>query len=425
MKVTSSPFFVTVVSGEPAAEGTPNTISRFVNEPGEELYFPGDENWHVALHQIQATNYPLNKDLRLMKVRSNLIAPHYSQKDILAIIPRHEADVSRHRMISVEPENKEYFPIRSEFISEIRIELVDADGNVVQFQPGQPTVVILEFKKMKGPPSYIVRVESQLDPEGTASDFSAAIPPAMNLDPTQKWAVSVNSVSYTGSFEQVPDIESEGNKKMIMKYKYREELEEYLETSVSLPQVTYRSNADLLEAFTAIMAKLVVEAPRDQYLPNFTSVHQNYISGRIIFKSRFHSLLYIPLSWAHILGCPGTPNEDGYVVFPTSEQESMEFAFPMNCNAWIPNTMLIYSNFVEYSPVGSVLAPVLKVMPLESIPEARQYYRYQPTNEEQHPIIFSQLDNLRFQVRRIDGRKIDFKLGSLPNMIISLGFSRQ
>ena len=421
MKVTSSPFYVTVVSGEPAPDGSPNTISRFVNEPGEELYFPGDENWHVALHQIQATNYPVDKDLRLLKVRSNPIAPHFSQQDILAIIPRYTADVARNRLISVEPENKEYFPIRSEFISEIRTELVDAYGSIIEFQTGQPTIIVLEFLKMSGPPSYIVRVESQLDPEGSASDFSAAIPQAMNLDPTQKWTVSVNSVSYTGAFQQTPDTQQQMYMKMKFKYQENGPLEE---TVVSLPQITYKSNADLLEAFIAIMAKLTYETPTGNRA-NFSSVRQNYVSGRIIFKAKLDSQLLIPIIWAHILGCAGTPDENGYVTFETNSMQSMEFAYPMNCNAWIPNSMLIYSNFVEYSPVGSVLAPVLKVVPLEEIPAHRQYYRYEPANDEQHPIIFSQLDNLRFQVRRVDGRKIEFDENTFPNIIISMKFSQQ
>ena len=421
MKVTSSPFYVTVVSGEPAADGSPNTISRFVNEPGEELYFPGDENWHVALHQIQASNFPLDKDLRLIKVRSNLIAPHFSQQDVLAIIPRYKAGISRHRMISVEPENKEYFPIRSEFISEIRTELVDAYGTIIKFQVGQPTIVILEFVKMSGPPSYIVRVESQLDSEGSASDFSATIPQAMNLDPTQKWTVSVNSVSYTGAFQQTPDIEKEMYMKM--RFKYREDTPP-TEVSVSLPQITYKTNADLLEAFTAVMAKLRYETATGDKA-NYTSVRQNYVSGRIIFKAKLDSQLLIPVIWAHILGCAGTPDEEGYVTFETRSLESMEFEYPMNCNAWLPNSMLIYSNFVEYSPVGSVLAPVLKVVPLKEIPAHRHYYRYEPANDEKHPVIFSQLDNLRFQVRRVDGRKIEFDKNTFPNIIISMKFSQQ
>lgn len=432
MKVEHSPLYVTALSNDFASGNEANTAGFFTNRLGEELYFPGRENWHVAVHHVQFSNFFPETNLRILKIKTDLAISAYCPDGIFTIIPKKNADSNIQRIVNHQPENKEFFPLRSEAISTISIQVLDADNRQLLFPTGQPSVVIFEFRRMPNKNSHIVRVESRLDPAGNASDFEASPPSLLALDPAKKWKVALSSLSYTGSFVQ--NIPLEGDPHLEMIYKSESGEKESLRVKLGDGQTTFPNNMILYDQFNAGLEQLKIPdlipqtiartSPQNEIISNFRDVRLNPLNNRIAISSRKACLLRIPFGWALMLGCDGNPDEYGYVEVGFKTLSTVQFKNPVNCNVWIPNSMLVYTNFIEFSPVGSILAPLLRTIPLEKLPNGGQYSLFEPKDEEEHPVIFSQLTSLRFQIRRVDGQPIKFTTHFPSNIIISLKFTQ-
>ena len=94
--------------------------------------------------------------------------------------------------------------METSLLSQIDITLQDYKNHTLLLTFGQPTIVVLEFKKMRKRKEFILRVESTKDPFGTPGDFQVDLPPGMSLDPHRKWDVALTSMIYNGSFAKFP-----------------------------------------------------------------------------------------------------------------------------------------------------------------------------------------------------------------------------
>ena len=70
-------------------------------------------------------------------------------------------------------------------------------------------------------------------------------------------------------------------------------------------------------------------------------------------------------------------NEHGKVSFQVEPGITRKLPQPMHFNIWVPNFMLVYANFIEYSSIGHIAAPVLKVIPLELVTSEKLYRFYE------------------------------------------------
>ena len=134
----------------------------------------------------------------------------------------------------------------------------------------------------------------------------------------------------------------------------------------------------------------------------------------------------VPYNWALILGSTRAPKKGSdEVEYSLRAGQSFCFEGKMNYKAWLPNFMLLYANFIDYTSIGGVQAPVMKMIPLfHDDLEDTDYRGYEPKNTEYHKISYSQLESLRFELRSIDGRLIKFD-SPRSKIILSLKFLRQ
>ena len=184
-----------------------------------------------------------------------------------------------------------------------------------------------------------------------------------------------------------------------------------------------QDNDSLFKEFKRIMKSFTAPslANPNRQEPFFGSFRESYYNI-ITFRALYNTKLWIPVAWATMLGCGKAPEYNASEVLIELEKgEEYSFDQPLNFNIWTPNFMIVYANFIEYSSIGHVSAPVLKVVPLELSVDSEFYRLYESRSEELHRVTHSQLNNVRFQLRKIDGTPLEF-LNKLQNVILTLKF---
>ena len=183
----------------------------------------------------------------------------------------------------------------------------------------------------------------------------------------------------------------------------------------------FMDNAKLFDSFSFALSKFRVQTLSGP-IPNFSHVRLNPTTGRIKFRVLHNTELIVPYELGTMLGVSKEVTSDNFMVVKLLAYETAEFGKPINCNVFIPNSMFVYANFINFSPIGGVESPILKIIPLKNLPERNEYGRFESKNLETHIVIFSQLSNLRFQLRKVDGSPIHFDEEYSNEIIFSLQF---
>ena len=400
-----------------------NTLVFFKNTLQTPLACPPNENWHVAVHGLYANNATSVSDEYFVKISSSIIQPKFGSGNVLAVCSRPKPDVRTGRVIVFEPRNKEFFPLKSPFVSDIDIKLTNRNDELLTLNYGQPTLVILEFKRIEMyEREYIIRVDSQADPEGSATRFKTDLPPMISLDPTRKWNVTLSSIMYNGEFEQIMPYTHPSQKIIYVEY-LDDAVNEMKYAKIELPFKRFKTRLEVFTAFQDVLNQVQYEGPSKVPFRLFKKLRMTPVTHKIKFEVAHATKLHFPAAWAGILGstkAPGKGNRVHYTVQPGWE---FEFEQSVNHNIWIPTYMLLYANFIDYTNIGSdVSVPVLKTIPLTHSESAAYYRHYEPPNPEFHRVRYSQLSNLEFWLSQSDGRPVQF-VNPDHRVVLSLKFS--
>lgn len=430
-----TPFYLYLNSSDVNSYSSSNTTANFKTVLGTPLYLPHDENWRVCLSNLIISNQLQDKRKVALNVRTSLIQPEYNQEKVLSV--HHTFSHGDEAFSYYEPSKREYFSLGPSLISSIDIDITDSSGKTVILGFGQPTLIVLKFKRMEQK-DFVVRFKSEEDPQGKASFFSGKVPPAFTTDPTKKWEVSLNSIIYNGKFSHIPPSVSASPELQVLYSKLPDieesqnaedneigQAEDFVSNNrkITVPLVGQKFNSTkmVFNKFKAALEALYFELPNkdDSYR---LIKYVRMFSRTIVFEVNKTCIMRIPYAWAILVGSTKSPDQFGFVEYQLKKGDTHEFESNINYKAWVPNYMLLYANFIEYSPFGSSVVPVLRVIPLEQQNKSNYSYRfYEPKKDEYHPVTFSQVQNVQFQLRTIDGRLIEFQREDVK-VILSLKF---
>ena len=424
LRKAGNEFFVYVVSTG-SNDDFANTTAKFVNTLTSPIHLPPSENWAVCVTSLFMGNTFADDatDERFVKLSSSIIQPKYdSTSSILTVCARPTPDGFNRRYIAYEPENKEYFPLRTSILESIDITLLDRRNRLLQLELAQPTLVVLHFKKMTNK-EFIVRIDSSTDPEATANSFTASLPPMLSIDPKKQWHVCLHSVMYNGRFKQIRPVKSKRHNHILVtaqnqlgNYSFREYF--------PIPQdEEIQTNQDLFKHFKTFFEG-IADTRTPQRQPMFKNVRYSTSEQRLKFDSIFITEIQIPVDYATMLGVRGKVRKGDLIHIKCQEKTTVTFQEAMNANVFVPNYMLLYTNCIDYSNIGSKYSvPVLKTIPIEIAPagEDLNYRQYEPVTEEYHRVSYSQLNDLKFWVQQVDGQPVQF-LDEKQRMILSLKF---
>ncbi len=119
----------------------------------------------------------------------------------------------------------------------------------------------------------------------------------------------------------------------------------------------------------------------------------------------------LPGELAYVLGYSSDPSQD--FTFPVQATNSLRFTAQDKANIFrlVPNTILVYADFVQSNFVGSTETKLLKVVHLEN-KIFKQHRGKMVSFESEHldflPLAFSDVTTLQLSLRTISGQEINF-----------------
>lgn len=438
-------FYIFLNSSDRSSYSAENSNTRFVNLLGETIHLPSSQGWCVALKSLTCSNTlqpnrQEQKSAGLIKVKTNLIQPTLGQEKILAVCTREVPNAIRDRLIHFEPKNKSFFPISGDLLSAIDITLVDIEDRQLQFTLAAPTLVVLEFRKMSDKSEFTIRVNSQDDKEGSGTDFEVELPPMLSHNPNQKWNVSLSSMIYDGKFDPIPLTEEE--KTITVQFLDMVEGDAKVKNiDVQLP-LTNTGEGTTMENNGEFAKNVKLALKKIEFTKEQANLDTNQLGLDESKSQLFHTMLfnpetemfkfavkkptniYIPYRLAVMLGSTKEPNADGKVFYALPINELFNFEEPVRFNIWVPTFLLLYCNFIEYSHIGSALAPILKIIPIHLNREEREFNTYESPSPELHRVTYSQLTNLKFKLKTVDGRDAPFN-SKKGTTVLTLKFTKQ
>lgn len=222
--MSDSSFYVTLYSN--AADNTrQNTPSQFSNVLHHPISVPRSEGWGVALYSLvcnnlfkrairydgennKYSNIPVESQVPLdqINVKCEQIKVPYDNRKWLSCHSRKDGDHSGQNVHAYEAEHLQYFPLDSDIVSVLDIELQDYKGRTLKYRRSQPTVCVLHFKRvMEG--QYLplwIGSENTRHVRNQANDFYATLPPLLNNRSDVKWQAAISSFTYVPHFKIVP-----------------------------------------------------------------------------------------------------------------------------------------------------------------------------------------------------------------------------
>ncbi|MEL6164591.1 MAG: hypothetical protein AAFR37_12805 [Cyanobacteria bacterium J06628_3] len=389
-------------------------MGQFTNRFAQPFKTPKNENWKIALHSISSSNNIYNnKNINFLKIQCDEIQSKFYLGKDLHIHARKHYHPERTRVHTFTPLNKEYFDVTTDELTSITIKISadeqqfeDQNRKTVKFYYGPPTIVTLHLKKfdsveeMDSPLTIRVGNRKSKKEIQPANNFKVDLPAALSvaLEKSDKYEIALSSITYQPIFEQFSKsckeeieigFQDNAGKMRIAKSDIN------LFTHIDNP---HRLISRLNHTGNAISRKLQLAQ-----VVFFDLVENN---SRV--RMTFEGLCYIKLPYqlSKMMGNYDPPDKDGFVYI---EQKGV-YRFPnsIRLTANYPSYIMLLTNFIRPSPVGDIYSPMLKTIPININDRFSRMQTFQAIDLEYHPILFSSLENLEFQMYDQSGELIPF-----------------
>lgn len=418
-------FYIYSFSNADTVNNPTNSLTKFRHKLNHELRFRDRNKWKIGLVGFFCHNQNLAENSDLVQIKCDQIEiSENNPAQILSIHSKGQLDTSvTENVHHYLPYNIEYFSPFSDTISELSFTLLDANSKQLQLATGQPSWIVLHFKKMirNNYREIIARVSSKktaLFPYNKSNNFRAVLPLIDNFVAQQQYEVCVNAMIYVPKFKQ-----SYFKKKPFIKGRIISNTlgpETILEYSTDKD---FSCEEDLVFYLGLYLNKLNLE---HKILIQFNSDTQRIEFTSPTLPENNYINLSIPFELALQMGVHvNNPSADNSVDLKIHPKSVTITDRAVNINILVPRTILIYTNFTEPCLTGSVYSSLIKSFPINdsTLNQASSHITQQALLQEYHQLSYTQLENLSFRLLRVDGSEIQFKDES--EVILSLSFRKK
>ena len=368
--------------------------------------------------------YPLQKNFRfqtiankvtsvlkpgLVHVKSNIISDvpnsdNYSTIMFTTTLPKQmEGHYFYHNVKKVR-----YYQVRQTNIETINSQFTDAFGNLLSLNEGQPSLIHYHLREKEKNMDHELRhvridskVDAKLDYENTNSSFWVHLKHLLHLNPNAK--IALMDISFPDSICSIP--ESTANEPIIIKLVKGQNREE--EHKLNIPKNYFCDSNDLTKAMNDLLTEELKE------LVYFENVN-GYL--RITAKTDQIFIIGFPQSFCPILGMYDYPMEeklrvddkDNYHFFAVRNYSVYQAPQPIDIYKLYPGVMICYANFVQHSIVGDKFYPILRIIPTIGQSKQNDYCSIHFEHLEFIKCNVDYLDNMKIELRRLDGDLIEF-----------------
>jgi hypothetical protein len=210
IKKSDSQFFVYLLSSASMKLAPQNTLTKFRNYLVDEIYLKKSDNWYISLQTLFMSNVSeegTNKN-NVIKVECPQIHQNIGEQPVLSVHARTVVG-SEHVF---EANVKQYFRPENERISFIDINICNTDDSLLNLVSDQPTVIVLEFKKMDPfRNTHTLRVSNRdiksnaFKSSNTSTNFRVKVPQEFTpqrLHNRPPWDIALTSLTYEPNFLQ-------------------------------------------------------------------------------------------------------------------------------------------------------------------------------------------------------------------------------
>lgn len=347
-------------------------------------------------------------------------------KDISIISPSfHE----KNKFFYHEFSSEQFVPLSNTSLDKITISITDQNDDYLNLLPGPASFVRLKFKKMGFEDFFNVRLCS----EGhDANNFKVDLPQPYYLD--SKWKVMLTSVNYPNIFRPLP---FEQRHRMIYAAKVG-----FKSESFELTNSMYDMDAVVrnLNSFTSSHINANVK------LENISINNVSQMRVKVILKNPdtvFMMSKYIAEMLGYRIGDfasnESVVDKGGFVTFlntknktntthqiipkpPEDTAKYFLFGYNPDINHLKPEYLMLYSDVIEPSIVGSNFSNLLKIMPIfNDSHDANKIQEFK--SEEFHPLESTLIKSIKINIRSHSGMLINFPSNS--RVYLNLLFMRK
>ena len=307
--------------------------------------------------------------------------------------------------------NVRYYPIRQTNIESISVKLKDIFGNKLPIKEGQPTVAHFHLREKDDNMDhsiYHIRIDSKtdakLDFENSNNSFWVHLKHPLQLNHGATLALS--DISFPNSICNV--IENKGGNVITFTNTQRKPDGMLRQAELKIPEFACYNDK-------SIIIKLNEIVPKDFKEQILFDIIDGYFT--IIRFMPEVIVLTIPNYLVQILGLIyNFPEETPSDILLRDNGDisiglkSNKFVAPkkMDVYKYYPGSMICYANFVQHSIVGDKFYPIFKIIPTLGTNKESDYTSIHFEHLEYVKCNVNYLDNMKFELRTLDGDLIKF-----------------
>ncbi len=379
------------------------TIKLFDNEYA---YFSVKKNFALLTTAIKA--YSVLKP-GLVQIKSNIISDvpsgnSYSTIMFTTTLPNQmEGYYFYHNVKKIR-----YYQVRQTNIETINTQFTDSFGNLLSLNEGQPSIVHFHLKEKDKNMDYElthVRIDSQVDTklnyENTNSSFWVHLKHPINLNQNAK--IALMDISFPNTICSIP--ESIGRNPFIFNVLMTQN--ETKRHVVEIPKLYFCNSDDLTTSMNRLLSEELKEI---LHFDNFNGFF------RIVAKTDKPFSISIPKNFCPFLGMYDYSEKElarieergDYVTLAVTKERFFEAPQPIDVYKLYPGVMICYANFVQHSIIGDKFYPIFRVIPTIGQSTQNDYCSIHFEHLEFIRCNVDYLDNMKIELRRLDGNLIEF-----------------
>lgn len=306
--------------------------------------------------------------------------------------------------IEVEPRHLRYYDLLNSEVSSVSFIVHNAANDVLPIAFGQPTIIQARFRKVlrSMDREHIVRISTADDKnqQCVVSDkFTVQLSSRVFASPLSNWKVALLDFSFPVAFNHIAE-----ECRRRAGHFWIHQVDAGFLVPFRARSLHWSSEESMIEEYNIMLRKAATPV-----IGIFSINKQGYTT--FTFNSqgtiKLHSsiLLTLGASLEEIEN-----NLEGYIWMHNGQemvgQKSITFHNKADRFANVPHSLIIYSNIVAPSPIGSKLTKVLGILHLSLTDIAEKEDRYH-TIEPKHlnyvKLAFSELESLEFHIRDVAG----------------------
>lgn len=300
-------------------------------------------------------------------------------------------------------EHLQYVPIATSVLKDMSISLKNENHELLYLLPGAATIIKLHFKTImeKSMNVRLTSAKSALFPENTNNHFKVKLPISLNLD--QTWKAALTTINHPSTFTTFLDSEytrtlivfvnNTPSKFMFNPKSYSEE-----EVRISLDLFLKQIGVGFAQFVSDTDKRLKLTITKECKIATF------YYTARILGYDQFGKQNLDKKTWNFKFDAVNNKTDVKYDA--ATREFTLTMRNPINLNYLKPNYMMIYTNFIRSTVMGSKYINIFKIAPLKNTEDVYTISEFK-RNDFYH-LLYTEIDIIEIQIRSHDGELINF-----------------